>query len=111
MIMKVLTPSEEKLLNALKDSDTVALAAQKVHLKPKTCYNILYRLRRKYYRARKLVNTIEPLRGHYDTVALVLTDRRAEVEEKKKLEAPEEKPAKDETDFTEKETEEKWEDA
>jgi len=106
MVMKVLTNTEEKLLNALKDSDTVALAAQKIHMKPKTCYNILYRLRRKYYHARKLVNTLEPLRGHYDMVALVLTDRRAEVQEKKPL-----PPVKDGTEFTEDQPAEKWQEA
>lgn len=84
MAGKVLTKTEEKLLNAMKETDTVSLAALKIHIKPKTAYNILYRLRRKYYKARKLVNTLEPLRGHYDRIALVLTDRRLEAEEKRK---------------------------
>jgi hypothetical protein len=94
LVRKVLTKQEEKLLQSLKEYDTVALAAQRVNIKPKTAYNILYRLRKKYYLARRLVNTIEPLRGHYDTIALVLTDRRAEVEEKKK-------PSKEESEENE----------
>jgi len=87
---KVLTNCEQKLLNALKEVDTVSLAALKIKIKPKTAYNILYRLRKKYYRARRLVNTLEPLRGHYEKLAMVLTDRKAEVQEKKVEEFEEE---------------------
>lgn len=90
MVSKVLTRTEEKLLQALKQVDTVGFAAQKIGIKTKTAYNILYRLRKKYYRARRLVNSLEPLRGHYDLLALVLTDRRVEAQEKKESEFEEE---------------------
>ncbi len=107
MVTKALTRTEEKLLLALKDTNTVALAAQKIGLKPKTCYNVLFRLRKKYYKARRLVNAIEPLRGHYENILMVLTDRRAEAYEKKQPE----KPIRDGTEFTEDQTEEKWQEA
>ena len=76
----VLTKSEEKLIEALKISDTVKLAALKVGIKSKTAYNMLYRLRRKYLKARRFVNYVEAQKRRHDLVTMVLTHRMAERE-------------------------------
>jgi len=76
----VLTKSEEKLIEALKISETVKLAALKVGIKTKTAYNILYRLRRKYLKARRFVNYVEAQKRRHDLVTMVLTHRMMERE-------------------------------
>lgn len=73
--MKVLSKKEEQLLQLLKRFDTVKAAADEMRIAPKTCYNMLYRLRQKYYRARKLVNKIESNKRSNPLVKMVLTDR------------------------------------
>ena len=81
---KVLRPIEEKLIEALKRVDTVRFAAEKVGISTKRAYNLLYRLRKKYVRARRFVNTIDAQKK-YRLVRMVLTDRMQDAE-------PEEKP-------------------
>lgn len=71
----VLTKTERDLINAMKLTDTVAFAAQKIGIKKGHAYNILLRLRRKYLRARRLVNTLDPIKGRHDLIMMVLTDR------------------------------------
>lgn len=90
MDIKVLTKAEEKLIKNLKTMDTVKAAAIKMHLSPKTVYNMLYRLRRKYYRARRLVNTIEANKRGHRLIKMVLTDRLHSKEEPLKTEEDEE---------------------
>lgn len=77
---KVLSETEEKLLNALKVVDTVGFAADKVGIKTKTAYNILYRLRKKYIKARRFVNVIEAQKRSHNLATMVLTDRMQERE-------------------------------
>lgn len=84
---KLLTKQEEKLWNALKAYDTVAFAAQSIGFKPKTAYNMLYRLRQKYLKARRFVNFVEGSKRGCPTIRMVMTSRRemrgeTELEEK-----------------------------
>lgn len=82
-IKNVLTSSEAKLWEALKQYDTVALAAQKVGLQRKTAYNMLYRLRRKYTKARRFVNFVEGAKRYSDLIRMVMTSRMEMVREEK----------------------------
>lgn len=72
---KVLSKREEKLLDAIAESVSVIEASKKLRISPKTAYNILYRLRRRYQKARALVNKIEAQRRRSDTLRKVLTIR------------------------------------
>ena len=85
----VLSRTEEDLINALKGVDTVGLAALKIGIKTKKAYNILYRLRKKYVKARRFVNKIDAQKK-YGLVAMVLTDRMTETELQRDLEPKEE---------------------
>ena len=87
---RVLTNLEERLLMALKDVDTVGFAAQKVGIKTKTAYNIFYRLRKKYVKARRFVNYLDAQKRRHDRLAMVLTDRMTETELQRDLEPKEE---------------------
>jgi Mn-dependent DtxR family transcriptional regulator len=73
--IKLLTPLEEKLLDSLKQVATVKMAAHRIGIKPKTAYNVLYRLRKKYVAARHFVNYIDAQKRRHDKLAMVLTDR------------------------------------
>jgi hypothetical protein len=53
-----LTKHEQKLLETLKSYPSVKDAAGAIGISPRTAYNVLYRLRRKYFEAREFVNTI-----------------------------------------------------
>ena len=81
-----LTCLEEKLLRALKEVDTVGFAAQKVGITTKTAYNVLYRLRKKYVKARRFVNYVDAQKRRHDRLAMVLTDRMMETELQRDLE-------------------------
>ena len=81
-----LTYLEEKLLRALKEVDTVGFAAQKVGITTKTAYNVLYRLRKKYVKARRFVNYVDAQKRKHDRLAMVLTDRMTETELQRDLE-------------------------
>ena len=72
---KLLTKAEEKLFAALKKYDTVAHAAQEIGISAKTAYNMLYRLRIKYRKARRFVNFIEASKRGSETLRMVLTSR------------------------------------
>jgi hypothetical protein len=71
---KVLNKTEEDLINALKGVDTVGFAALKLGISTKKAYNVLYSLRKKYARARRLVNKIDSQKK-YHLLDMVLTDR------------------------------------
>jgi len=86
---KVLSKMEEDLINALKGVDTVGLAALKVGIKTKKAYNVLYRLRKKYVKARRFVNKIDAQKK-YGLVAMVLSDRMMETKLQRDLEPKEE---------------------
>jgi len=73
--MKVLSKKEEQLIQLLKVTETAKAAAIKMHIAPKTMYNMLYRLRQKYYKARKLVNRIESNKRGHPLIKMLLTDR------------------------------------
>ncbi|MEM1551552.1 MAG: hypothetical protein QXH03_02645 [Candidatus Bathyarchaeia archaeon] len=78
---KVLTKAEEKLLNALIESVSVKEAALKIGLTYKTAYNMLYRLRKKYNKARAFVNKIDAQKKRCKLLKMVLTSRIGEGEE------------------------------
>lgn len=86
---KVLTKAEEKLFIAMKEWDTVANAAQEVGIAPKTAYNMLYRLRAKYRKARRFVNFMEAQKRNSDTIRMVMTSRM-DLAEKKEIDLEEE---------------------
>ena len=71
----VLTKREEELWTAIKTHDTVAFAARTIGLKPKTAYNMMYRLRRKYLKARRFVNFIEGNKRGNPLIKMVMTSR------------------------------------
>jgi DNA-binding CsgD family transcriptional regulator len=71
----ILSKREEQLIDLLKDVDSVVLAANKMNIKRRTAYNMLYSLRKKYYKARRLVNKIEALKRSHKLLKMVLTDR------------------------------------
>ena len=81
--ISILTPSEAKLWKALKETDTVGFAAQKAGLQRKTAYNMLYRLRRKYLKARRFVNLVEGAKRYSDLIRMVMTSRMEIVREEK----------------------------
>jgi len=78
--IEMLSETEEKLIETLKTVNTVKLAANKIGIKPKTAYNKLYKIRKKYLRARHFVNFIEAQRRRHDRLAMLLTDRMQEKE-------------------------------
>lgn len=75
MDINVLKKSEEKLLDCLADSVSVKDACKKLRISSKTAYNMLYRLRQKYVKARAFVNKIEAQKRRSETLRKVLTIR------------------------------------
>lgn len=73
--IRVLSKPQKKLLEAMIDCISVKQAAQKAGFKPRTAYNLLYSLRKKYRRARKFVNTIDAQKRRSKLFKMVLTDR------------------------------------
>jgi len=111
----MLSRREGDLLEALQDTVTLKDAANKIGLATKTGYNMVARLRRKYYEARHFTNWYDAQKKRSERMRMVLTDRTRERElgkeqaEAKKIkayvqnaEASEIPPVK-ETEFTEKE--------
>lgn len=82
---KVLSKAEEDLLNALKGADTVGLAAEKIGISRGRANNLLFALRKKYARARLLVNKIDGAKK-YHLVDLVLTPNRMHYAKSKPVE-------------------------
>jgi molybdenum-dependent DNA-binding transcriptional regulator ModE len=78
---KVLKNLEEKLLEALADSVSVKEASSRIGISYKTAYNTLYRMRRKYTKARAYVNKIDAQKRRNKLLRMVLTSRIGEEEE------------------------------
>jgi len=119
---KMLSRREGDLLEALQDTVTLKDAANKIGLAAKTAYNMVARLRRKYYEARHFTNWYDAQKKRSERMRMVLTDRTRERElgkeqaEKIKAyvqnaESSEIPPVKDETEFASEQEEEKWEEA
>jgi len=89
MSKQVLTALEKKLIEAMKDSLTVKDAAHKIGIEARTAYTILYRLRKKYLKARRLVNVLESKKRGNELLRKTLA-KRYEYREKKGLEEEEE---------------------
>jgi len=49
---------EEKILDAIANAESIKAGAEKFGVKPKTFYNYLYRVRKRYFEARRFVNKI-----------------------------------------------------
>jgi len=70
-----LTESEQKLIEAMRDSLTVKDACDKIGISPRTGYTILYRLRKKYHKARRFVNLLDSKRRGNELLNKVLRKR------------------------------------
>ena len=53
-----LTQKEERLLKAIKGKISVKDAALALGISPRTAYNTLYKIRRKYVKAREFINKV-----------------------------------------------------
>jgi len=87
--IKVLSDFEERLLDTIASSVSVKEACRKLRISPKTAYNALYRLRRKYMKARAFVNKYDAQKRRSRLLKMVLTSRiepEEEVEEEEELE-------------------------
>jgi len=49
---------EERILDAIASSESIKKGAEKLGLQPKTLYNYLHRLRKRYFEARRFVNAL-----------------------------------------------------
>jgi len=88
-----LTQKEKNLLNAIKKHITVKEAAISLGISPRTAYNVLFRIRRKYRKARDLVNTIIGYRrsdGYLDRLLALRQPLWREIKRLEKLEEEEE---------------------
>lgn len=85
----MLTKREKELLEAIKHEITVKEAALSIGLSPRTAYNMLFKIRRKYQRARKLVNTIIAYRkadGYLDRLLAIKEPLWKQIKEQEKIE-------------------------
>jgi len=69
----VLTEKERRILDKIAECISVVEAAQELGLSVRTLYNVLYRIRNKYRKARLFVNTILAYRRKDRILARVLT--------------------------------------
>ena len=88
--MMRLTKNEEKLLRAMQGKLTVKDAALAIGISTRTAYNVLYRIRRKYLKAREFVNKILAYRRSDKLIDYVLSPRVPLWKEIKELEEEEE---------------------
>jgi DNA-binding NarL/FixJ family response regulator len=70
-----LTEKERRLLNAIAEWDSVKSAASQLRISERTAYNMLYRIRNKYRKARGFINTILAFRRKSVRLDQVLTKR------------------------------------
>jgi len=85
----MLTKRETELLEAIKHTVTVKEAAQSIGLSPRTAYNMLFKIRRKYRRARRLVNQIIAYRkadGYLDRLLALREPLWKQIKEQEKIE-------------------------
>ncbi len=87
--MMKLTDNEEKLLKAMQGKLTVKDAALAIGISTRTAYNVLYRIRRKYLKAREFVNKILAYRRSDKLIDYVLSPRVPLWKEIKELEEEE----------------------
>jgi hypothetical protein len=90
MVTMRLTKHEEKLLEALKTHPSVKDAAVAIKITPRTAYNVLYRLRRKYFQARDFVNKILAYRRSDKLIDALLSPKVPLWKEIKEMEESEE---------------------
>ena len=86
----MLTQKERELLEAIKHHITVKDASQSLGISERTAYNMLYRIRRKYKRARDFVNTILAYRKSDRFLDRLLALKQPLWKEMKELEKEEE---------------------
>lgn len=87
--MVSLTKSEQKLIEAMRDSLTIKDACDKIGISPRTGYTILYRLRRKYRKARRFVNLLDSKRRGNELLNKILRKRYEYREEEEEEELTE----------------------
>ena len=91
--MSMLTAREKQLLEAIKRHVSVKEAANSIGLSARTAYNMLLRIRKKYVKARRLVNIIINYRKSDGYLNKLLSIRQPlwkevkELEEEQKLES------------------------
>jgi len=83
----VLTDRETKVLNILMNYATVKNAVPALKMSEQTIYNILYRLRKKQRKARRLINVLLGYRRKSPLLNKVLAPRLSPEEEDRWLEA------------------------
>jgi hypothetical protein len=77
----LLKAREKKVLDVLAKYSKVKDACTELRLTPRTVYNILYRLRKKYFEARRFVNQIVAYRHRSELIDKVLSRRLSIKEE------------------------------
>jgi len=85
----MLTAREKQLLEAIKHHVTVKEAAQSIGMSKRTAYNMLYKIRKKYRKARDLVNNIISYRrsdGYLDKLLALKQPLWKEIKELEKEE-------------------------
>ena len=85
----MLTAREKQLLEAIKHNITVKKAAQSIGMSERTAYNMLYKIRKKYRKARDLVNNIISYRrsdGYLDKLLALKQPLWKEIKELEKEE-------------------------
>jgi len=65
----------QRLFEAIAATSTVKGAALKLGISPRAAYNLLYKLRNKYVKARKIVNFVDSQKRRDKRIRMVLTDR------------------------------------
>ena len=78
----MLKEREKKVLETLKNYSKVKDACQALRMSPRTVYNILFRLRKRYVEARRFVNQIVAYRRQSKLLDKVLSVRTSIKEEK-----------------------------
>lgn len=73
--MSMMTHREKEVLDTLAKVDSAKLAALRLGIKTKTIYNEIYRIRKKYLKARRFVNQYESYRIHSPMLRDLLTPR------------------------------------
>ena len=85
----MLTSRERQLLDAIKRSVSVKQAAQSIGMSERTAYNMLYKIRKKYRKARELVNAVLSYRrsdGYLDRLLALKQPLWKEIKEQEKIE-------------------------
>jgi DNA-binding transcriptional ArsR family regulator len=78
----LLKEREKKVLDSLENYSKVKDACQTLNMSPRTVYNILFRLRKRYVEARRFVNQMVTYRRKSKLLDKVLSVRTSVKEEK-----------------------------